>query len=120
MVSQSLNRDGIQRPVTRCGPTHWGWEQGDTWIGLDPLHYLDRSISRVTPHLTEGEANDGLHALLGWTLGLGGLWVMAMVILKGVIGKAGSDGVVYGFKYKLLSSFRCLRCSVGGIPGVCA
>ena len=39
---------------------------------------------------------------------------MTMAIPKGVVGKAGPDGLVYGFKYKLFPSLRCLGCSVGG------
>lgn len=72
----------------------------------------------MTPHLREGESTDDLHALLGWTLVLGALWVMAVVIPKGVVGKAASGGMVYSFKYKLFPSLRCLGCSVGGSPGV--
>lgn len=49
---------------------------------------------------------------------LGALWVMAVVIPKGVVGKAASGGMVYSFKYKLFPSLRCLGCSVGGSPGV--
>lgn len=86
------------------------WGQGERWVGLDPLNYLDRSISRVTPHLREGgnQGCNGLHALLGWALGLEGLWVMGMVTSRGMVGKAGSEGEVCVSKYKLFPSLRCL------------
>lgn len=112
VISQSFKQKWNPGPVSWCGPTHWEWQQGGIWVGQDPVHYLDRSISAVTPHLTEGEASDGLHTLLGWTLGWGrgGLWPWQFPI---VVGKVGPGGTSY---FQALDVWVVV---LGGIPDIC-
>lgn len=81
MVYLVINQSFKQKGNPEAGYLVWansvGWEQGERWVGLDSLNYLDRSISRVTPHLREGETN-GVMASVLCRDGLWGWWTCGL------------------------------------------